>query len=1154
MALAQIAAATPNTVLHVARDESRLMAMAQALAFFAPGMDAVILPPWDCLPYDRVSPTGEVAAQRLEALARLAASEDGAAPRFVLTTVTAALQRMPARKLLAGVRQTIAAGARLDPTTLLGYLERHGYRRAGTVREPGEYAVRGGIIDLFAPAAAEPVRLDFFGDTIESIRRFDPLSQRTTGAIEGLQLGPVSEVMLDNDAITRFRAGYAALFGVATDDPLYEAVCAGRHHIGMEHWLPLFHETLETIFDYLPEATVSLDHHAQAACDSRLAMIQEHYQARASGGAGGGAALPYKPLLPNRLYLDEAEWAVHLASRAVITFSPFAEPEDERTLDASGRPGRDFGPDRAQADRNVFEAVIEHIDALHAQSRKVLIASFSAGARDRLASVLGDHGLHGAVAVENWGEASELRAGTVGLGVLGLERGFETDTVVVIGEQDILGDRMARPPRRSRRAEHFITEVSNLDQGDLVVHIDHGIGRFEGLQTLDVSGAPHDCLWLTYDGGDRLFVPVENIEVLSRYGSEEAQTPLDKLGGAGWQSRKARAKKRINEIAQALIKVAADRAVRSVPPISPPVGSYDEFCARFPYHETEDQARAIDEVLADLAAGKLLDRLICGDVGFGKTEVALRTAFTIAISGQQVALVAPTTLLCRQHAQTFRERFVGLPIRIGQLSRLVPAREAAETRRGIASGEIDIVIGTHALLGKNVKFADLALVIIDEEQRFGVAHKEQIKALRSDVHVLTLTATPIPRTLQMALSGIRELSLIATPPVDRLAVRTFVMPFDPVTIREAVLREHYRGGQSFFVCPRISELPEAERFLKERVPEVKYAVAHGQLPPRTLDSIIQAFYDRRLDVLISTDIIESGLDLPAANTLIVYRADRFGLAQLYQLRGRIGRAKVRAYAYLTLPPRRIPTAAADRRLQVMQSLDELGAGFSLASHDLDIRGAGNLLGSEQSGHIREVGFELYQQMLEEAVASLRADGGTARAEVDERWSPQIAIGASILIPEAYVEDLTVRLGLYRRLSRLETAADIDAMAAELVDRFGPLPEEVDHLLEVVAIKQQCRIAGIEKLDAGARGATLGFRNDSFANPAGLVDYISHQAGTVKLRPDHRLVIRRDWQAPEDRLKGVRMVAQRLAAIAAQGFAAGAKASAPAPTAPRESNA
>jgi transcription-repair coupling factor (superfamily II helicase) len=772
-----------------------------------------------------------------------------------------------------------------------------------------------------------------------------------------------------------------------------------------------------------------------------------------------------------------------------------------------------------------------HIQAEQNAGQRVLLASYSNGSRDRLSLVLADHGIAPLTAVASWDEAAALPRPAIGTILLTLEHGFRTDGLTLIGEQDILGDRLVRPRRRSRRAENFLAEYSSLAAGDLVVHIDHGIGRYEGLKTIEVTGAPHDCLMLTYAGGDRLFVPVENIEVLSRYGSETAGVELDKLGGAGWQARKARLKQRIRDMADQLMAIAAQRELRRGAQLIPSPGLFEEFCSRFPFEETDDQQRAIDDVLEDLGTGRPMDRLVCGDVGFGKTEVALRSAFVAVLAGKQVAVVCPTTLLARQHHLTFARRFAGLPVRVAQLSRLVAAKQANETKQELKDGKVDIVIGTHALLSKTIGFKDLGLLIIDEEQHFGVAHKERLKQLRTDVHVLTLTATPIPRTLQLALSGVREMSLIATPPVDRLAVRTFVLPFDPVVVREALLREHYRGGQCFYVCPRIEDLPDAAQFLREHVPELKFATAHGRLPPTELEDVMSAFTDGQYHVLLSTNIIESGLDISSANTMVVHRADMFGLAQLYQLRGRIGRSKLRGYAYFTLPPRKPPTVQAQRRLEVLQTLDSLGAGFSLASHDLDIRGAGNLLGEEQSGHIKEVGLELYQEMLEQAVAA--AKGAGIGADAEEEWSPQINIGTAVLIPEDYVADLDLRLGLYRRLARLETSAEIDGFGAELIDRFGPLPEAVDHLLRIVAIKQLCRQAGVEKIEAGPKGATLGFRNNLYANPAGLVDFISRQVGTAKLRPDHRLVYMRDWPTPDERLKGVHTLIKRLAEIAAQ---------------------
>ena len=758
----------------------------------------------------------------------------------------------------------------------------------------------------------------------------------------------------------------------------------------------------------------------------------------------------------------------------------------------------------------------------------------TAGSRERLASLLADHGVEGLGTVDGWEALTALGPGAAAIAVLGLERGFIAEnlagtTLVVITEQDILGDRLTRPQRRRVKPENVIAEASALAAGDLVVHAEHGIGRFDGLHTIEAAGVPHDCLRLIYEGGDKLFVPVENIDVLSRYGSEEAGVQLDRLGSAAWQARKARMKNRIRDMAGELIRMAAARALRPGPRVTPPPGLYEEFCARFPYAETDDQIGAIEDTMRDLASGRCSDRLICGDVGFGKTEVALRAAFATVFDGKQVAVVVPTTLLCRQHQQTFMERFRDLPVRVEALSRLVPSKRAREVKAGLKAGTVDVVIGTHALLAKDIEIRDLGLLVVDEEQHFGVAHKERLKRLKADVHVLTLTATPIPRTLQLALSGIRDMSLIATPPVDRLAVRTFVLPFDPVIVREAILREQLRGGQTFYVCPRINELDRIAEQLRQLVPEIRMTVAHGRMPARELETSIAAFYDGAYDVLLSTDIIESGLDLPRVNTIVIHRADMFGLAQLYQLRGRVGRSKVRAYAYLTLPQGRMLSAAAERRLQVMQTLDMLGAGFSLASHDLDIRGAGNLLGAEQSGHIREVGIELYQQMLEEAVAEARDVDGTRPRAGD--WVPQISIGIPVLIPETYVGDLGVRLGLYRRIARLDGREEIDAFAAELIDRFGPLPEAVDNLLETVAIKRLCREAGIERLEAGPKGAVVSFHNQEFANPAGLVDFITGQQGTARLKPDHRLVFMRDWETSGDRLEGTRRLLGRLARIA-----------------------
>jgi transcription-repair coupling factor (superfamily II helicase) len=1137
--LARAVAARVNppatSALVICRDGPRMAALARALSFFAPDIEVLQFPAWDCLPYDRVSPHGAIVAQRMTTLSRLARIKGRDKPAVLLTTVNAALQRVPARELIGKQALSAAPGNAIGMEGVVRWLELNGFNRASTVREFGDYAVRGGILDLFASGMDLPVRLDFFGDTLETIRSFDPETQRTVMEMRALDLVPVAEFQLMTDSIRKFRTGYVAAFGAADpEDMLYEAVSEGRRHPGMEHWLPLFHDKLDTLFDYVSGAPVILENLVEDAARERLSQIKDYYEARKDALAEHTGTL-YKPLPPDRLYLPEAEWVERLNTAALARLTPFSVPEEGgANVDVGARAGHNFSAERAENAAGVFDAVSKHVQSLQVAGKRVVIALWSEGARERMKHVLAEHGLHNLSPVASWLEALALPKPQVALAVLGLEGGFETADTAVVSEQDILGDRLVRPRRASKRSDNFIAEVTSLSAGDLVVHVDHGIGRFIGLQNIEAAGAPHDCLEIHYAENAKLYLPVENIELLSRYGSEDTGVELDRLGGSGWQNRKARLKNRIREIAHELIKIEAERKLREAPKLVMETGASDEFAAGFPYEETEDQQTAIDATLDDLAAGRPMDRLICGDVGFGKTEVALRAAFATVMGGKQVAVVVPTTLLARQHTKTFTERFKGFPVNVGQASRLVSSGELARVKKGIADGTIDIVVGTHALLGRAIKFKDLGLVIVDEEQHFGVAHKERLKSLRSEVHVLTLTATPIPRTLQLALTGVRDLSIIASPPVDRLAVRTFVSPFDPLIVREALLRERYRGGQSFYVCPRIEDLAGAKDFLDKNVPEVRVAVAHGQMPSQMLEDIMSAFYDGKYDVLLSTTIIESGLDIPTANTLIVHRADMFGLAQLYQLRGRVGRSKLRAYALFTLPEKKKITAQAERRLKVLQSLDTLGAGFQLASHDLDIRGAGNLLGDEQSGHIKEVGFELYQQMLEEAVMSLKA--GIA-APVADKWSPQITIGTPVLIPEDYVADLSVRLGLYRRLADVDDEQAIEAFGAELVDRFGPLPEEVEHLLKIVAIKSMCRRANVEKIETGPKGAVLSFRDNTFANPEGLIGFIGKQGAAARVRPDMKVVLFYDWEQPAQRLHGTTAILRNLVRIAEQAKAA-----------------
>lgn len=1108
-------------VLHVARDDKRMEAMRAALAFFAPDMPVFVFPGWDCLPYDRVSPNADIAAARMATLAALVHQM----PKdfVLLTTLNAATQRIPTRMVLREAAFSAQVDRRIDEAALRNFLVRMGFIQSPTVMEPGDYAIRGGIIDIFPPGQSGPVRLDLFGDVLDGARRFDPVTQRTIEKLDLVELAPVSEVILDDTAITRFRQNYRIEFGAAgTDDPLYEAVSAGRKHQGIEHWLPFFHEKLETLFDYLPQATVTLDDQVTPARLARWETIEDQYENRKIAmQAKGRIDTVYKPTPPGLLYLDDGAWEAEIADRRVIQLHPLPQATGPGVLDAGGRIGRNFSPERQQESISLFSALADHIKAKLLEG-PVVVASYSEGARERLTGLIEDEGLAEVIPVMNG-----TRIGKTGLylAVWALEHGFVTSDMTVIAEQDVLGDRLIRAPRKRRKAENFLTETQSLSLGNLVVHVDHGIGRFQGLEVVTAAGAAHECILLQYAEAAKLYLPVENIELLSKYGHDEGL--LDRLGGGAWQAKKAKLKERIREMADRLIRVAAERALRRAPVLDPPPGSWDAFSARFPYQETDDQLHAIGDVIDDLTSGRPMDRLICGDVGFGKTEVAMRAAFVAAMSGVQVAIVAPTTLLARQHYASFAERFRGFPLEVRQLSRFVSAKDAQATRDGIARGTVDIVVGTHALLAKSIRFNELGLLIIDEEQHFGVGHKERLKQMRTDIHVLTLTATPIPRTLQLSLSGVRDLSIIGTPPVDRLAIRTYVSEFDTVTIREALLREHYRGGQSFYVVPRVSDLPDIEAFLREQMPELTYVIAHGQLAAGDLDERMNAFYDGKYDVLLATTIVESGLDIPTANTMVVHRADMFGLSQLYQIRGRVGRSKIRAYAYLTTKPRTKLTVAAEKRLRVLGSLDTLGAGFTLASQDLDIRGAGNLLGEEQSGQMRDVGYELYQSMLEEAISKIRSGQMEGLTEADDQWAPQINLGVPVLIPEKFVPDLDVRLGLYRRLSSLTSKVELEGFAAELIDRFGKLPKEVNTLLLVVRIKAMCKRAGIAKLDGGPKGATIQFHNDKFASPTGLVEFIQAQNGQAKVR-DNKIVVRRDWRSDGDKIKGAFAIARDLA--------------------------
>lgn len=1120
--------------IFVARSEKHFAELKQVLGFLDPQKEVVILPGWDCLPYDRVSPSPAIMAERLSAFYKLLQLQKNPTNTIILTSAKSLLQKIAPASTLKKYYLRIKLGQQVKVQDLTSYLIRSGFTRVELVEDVGEFAIRGGVVDVFLPGEPYPLRLDFFGDELESIKAFSPIDQRSIKKFASVLLKPMSEIILTDKLVERFRVNYIKQFGgMATQDSLYQAVSDKRSFAGQEHWMPLFYEKLDTVFDYFgANYTLVLDHLLFDSLEERSKLIYDYYDARINQDDTieiNNNIPSYRAITPDQLYLtlDEIKTQIQAAPINIETTS-FKLPtvDGKILLHALAEPAYNFKIERNKKDGHLFKQVADYLQKEAKKQRKILIAGWSEGSLQRLLEALKENNLAITQTVANMAEFLAIADGNIVSGLLMIEQGLDFANCLIIGEQDILGDRFIRTNHKQKTNKKLLSDYSVLNSGDYVVHIDHGIGKFTGLRCVEIGSSKHECLEIVYAGNDKLLVPVENLEILSKYSNENATVTLDKLGGVAWQARKAKLKKRLLEIASELLEVAAKRKLRTAPIISVADSVYAEFVARFPYDETADQLSAIDAVLADLKKGHPMDRLICGDVGFGKTEVALRAAFVAAMSGYQVAVLTPTTLLARQHYKNFSTRLQGFPVNIAMLSRLVSSKDVPKIKQDIADGTVSIAIGTHALLSNNLNFNNLGLVIIDEEQHFGVLHKEKLKKISTDVHVLTLSATPIPRTLQLALSGVQDLSLITTPPLDRMAVRTFVSPFDPLIIRETLLREHYRGGQSFYVCPRVSDLDFIANFLSKTVPELKVVVAHGQMAAGKLDQIMNAFYDGEYDILLATTIIESGLDIPRANTLIVHRADMFGLAASYQLRGRVGRSIHRAYALFTISPDKPITNFAEQRLKILQSLDKLGAGFELAHHDLDLRGAGNILGQEQSGHIKEVGYELYQSMLEEVMAQLQGED----LEADSKWSPQISMDISVMIPESYIADLQLRLNLYKRLSQAESLEDIEAFSVELVDRFGKFPVEVHSLIKIVYIKILCRQLNIEKLDAGAKGMVIYFRDKSFANPIGLIDYLAKQNSMAKIREDQSIVLLREWSDINKRIKGVINILQHLLSI------------------------
>lgn len=1111
--MASLSSKNSHTFVFVARDDHRAQDFISFLSFFAPEKSTLYFPPWDVTPYDRLDPKIEVMAARLDVLAQLKLCKQPAP--FLVTTVAAMAQKVLPPDILLESTLSLEVGHTMARSDFLTYAAHNGYHRLEVVRAAGEFAVRGDIIDFFPATCVRPVRIDFFGDTIERMRWFDPLTQKSDEEVTGsLTFTPANEVILTPETIQNFKANYCDIFGISSySDELYESIENGISYPGMAHWLTLFYTQPETLQTYTHKPIYFFDHQVDDVFKSCLDQVQDHYQARVLQ-LKTKTDMPYRPVVPDLFYMTTKEWM----SIPAIRLSPFKSPEDVHQFDS--KPIPQFMPEKSTDRTIVYEKIKNFIKTSVGAS---LLTSATPGGRDRLQHLIEGHVETKLKIVETYQDLKKCEK-VPGLTTMDISTGFDTKGLAILSETDLFGDTLKRPQKRRQTHKILTMEMAGFEVGDLLVHLDHGVGRYEGLSTLDTGQGPHDCLRLTYQGDDRLYVPVEHIGVLSKFGSGD-EGVLDKLGATTWKKRKAQVEKRLFDIAEKLIAIAAKRALEVGEVLTPSDGLYQEFCDRFPYTETEDQLKALEDIIEDFGQGRPMDRLVCGDVGFGKTEVAMRAAFIAAASGGQVVIVVPTTLLANQHYRTFSDRFRDFPFKVGHLSRMVSQKERTETLKGLVDGTVNIVIGTHAVFAKNVSFHHLSLVIIDEEQHFGVTQKEKLKNMQPGVHVLSLSATPIPRTLQMAMTGIKEMSLISMPPVDRLAVQSFVMPVDDLIIREAILREYYRGGQVYYVCPRLADIEQVHVYLKALVPEVKIAVAHGQLPPAQLEKIMESFAGGAYQILLSTSIVESGLDISTANTLIVHRADMFGLSQLYQLRGRVGRSKARGYAYFTLPPQRQLATKAQKRLEVMQTLEGLGAGFALASHDMDIRGTGNLVGAEQSGHIKEVGLELYQHMLEEAIQTHKM--GEA-AILPQSWQPQISMAMEVRIPEVYVPDLGLRLGLYRRLADLTDADMIVDFRSELIDRFGPIPQSVENLLKLLILKQLCMPLHIEKINVGDKGAIFTFYKNNFPYPEKLINFLHQHPGVLKLRPDQKLVLSKSWGDVDKQFEGIKSFLENFA--------------------------
>ena len=1109
--------AQKNNVFYIAMNDLELSQINRFISSNFKEINVCPIPSWDCLPFDVSSPNYNIISERVKTFTDMSfkLNDESNNNNLFLTTINGVFLKTASVDFYKQNFINIKKEKEISFNNIRDFLIKIGYSRVQTVRELGEFSIRGSILDVFPIGHGKAFRIDFLGDYIDSIKEMDPLTQRSNLSITEIDIYPSNEYLLNEKNIQNFRSKFRSVVGSKSlDSDIYEKITSGIKFNGIEHFLPLMHQnSLCSIFDFLNKKNliVLLTKNFSNLISRREEEILSFSEDRILNNED------YSSIKVEDLYLTKFEIEDKFNYFKTIKFNEFDILDNEKSnLNLNSKPLIIDNFVKDDEHKNKVHNIIEFCINENKKGKKVLLVTEEQARLKNLINFFEESLVNNNIKFETI-EIQNLIVDNLkssfSFTVSPYLESFYFNNQYVIFDRDLFGIPKQKKRSWRRKTENFLKDVNSIDAGDLVAHIDHGIGRYDGLEKISSNGIDHDCLRLIYYGGDKLYLPVENMNLLSRVGDSSFSRELDKLGAASWQSRKANVKKRIRDMAEKLIRVAAQREVINTDRIEIPK-NYEEFSNKFPFELTDDQENAINEIISDFEVGKLMDRLICGDVGFGKTEVAIRASFIIASAGYQVALVAPTTILVKQHYKSFFERFKNTSIKVSALSRMTNFSERQSIKQDLISGDINIIIGTHALLSNDVDFNNLGLLIIDEEQHFGVAQKEKIKELQGNIHVLTLTATPIPRTLQLSLSGIKKLSLISTPPVNRLAIRTFVIEWDSVVLIDALLREKNRGGQIFVVCPRVKDIDSLYDRINKMTPELSISVAHGQMKVNELDKSINDFSEGKVDILISTNIIESGIDIPNANTMIIHKSDMFGLSQLYQLRGRVGRGKQRAYTYFTIEKNKILLKKSQQRLDVIKTLDNLGAGFSLASYDMDIRGAGNLLGDEQSGQIKEVGVELYQDMLKDAVNSFK----NGSKQIEEVWSPSISLGLSVLIPENYVYDLSTRMSLYRKAGELLNSDDIKNFSDELFDRFGPPPSQVNNLLTTLMIKNKCLKCKINFVDAGPKGLLLGFKNNFFKETEKLITLVNNSSGQLKIRPDQKLFFQKSLKTNEDKIE------------------------------------